>query len=129
MNPKPGITINTPAVILTYTGSSHPRAKSHLNFPFLMSIKMICPGPKLYILFHNTLHYGEELLHPCSTPKLEEDPLLTFHDCLSIHLQLHFTSRGHLLHLLRIHHATSTGTHSSWCKCYYMTTFRHMRVF
>jgi len=43
MNPKPGITLTTPAVILTYTGSSHPSAKSHLNFPFLMPFKMICP--------------------------------------------------------------------------------------
>ena len=83
MNPKLGITLTTPAVILTHTGSSHPSAIYHLNFPFLMSFKIICPGPKLYIPFHNTLHfYGEVLLHPCSTPKLEDDPLLTFHDCL-----------------------------------------------
>jgi len=82
MNPKPGITLTTLSVILTYTGSSLPSAKSHLNFPFLISFKMICPGPKLYIPFHNTLHfYGEELLHHCSTPKLKDEPLLTFHDC------------------------------------------------
>lgn len=71
MNPKPGITLTPQSVILTYTGSSHPSAKSHLNFPLLMSFKMIYPGPKLYIPFHNTLNiYGEELLHLRSTPKL-----------------------------------------------------------
>jgi len=34
-------------------------------------------------LFHNKAHYyGEELLATRSTPKLEDNPLLTVHECL-----------------------------------------------
>jgi hypothetical protein len=35
------------------------------------------------VVFHNKLtFYGEELLAPCPTPKLEDHPLLAVHDCL-----------------------------------------------
>jgi hypothetical protein len=68
MSPKPGITLSPPSVILTYTGSSHPSAKSHVSFPLLMWFQRICLGPRLYIPFHNMLHfYGEESLDPHST--------------------------------------------------------------
>jgi hypothetical protein len=55
-----------------------PSSKSHIHFHSLRSfIQRIYPGPRLLVFFLNKLiFYGEELLAPCPTPKLEDRPLL-----------------------------------------------------
>jgi hypothetical protein len=41
------------------------------------------PGPRLCYMFRNmVIFYGEELLAPHPTPKLEDHPLLAVRDCL-----------------------------------------------
>jgi hypothetical protein len=47
-------------------------------------IQGICPCPRLLMNFRNKLiFYGEELLAPHPTPKLEDHPLSAVCDCLS----------------------------------------------
>jgi hypothetical protein len=46
-------------------------------------MQRICPGLRLLVIFHNKLiFYGEELLAPCPTPKLEDHTLSDVRDCL-----------------------------------------------
>jgi hypothetical protein len=46
-------------------------------------IQGIRPGPRLLVVFRNTLiFYGEELLDPRPTPKLDDHPLSAVRDCL-----------------------------------------------
>jgi hypothetical protein len=46
-------------------------------------IQRIWPGPRHFVTFCNKLiFYGEELLAPRSTPKLEDHPLSAVRDCL-----------------------------------------------
>jgi hypothetical protein len=46
-------------------------------------IKRIRPGPRPLVIFRDKLiFYGEELLAPRPTPKLEDHPFLTVRDCL-----------------------------------------------
>jgi hypothetical protein len=56
----------------------------HVHFLALRSfIKRIRPGPRRLVIFRNKLiFYGEELLAPRSTPKLEDHPLSAVCDCL-----------------------------------------------
>jgi hypothetical protein len=58
--------------------------KSHIHFLSLSSfIHGICPGPRLLMNFRNKLiFYGEELLAPRPTPKLEYHSLSAVRDCL-----------------------------------------------
>jgi hypothetical protein len=67
-------------------------------------------------LFLNTIHfYGEKLLAPRQTPKLEDHPLSAVHDCLfyisaaTLHIGGHSSIRN-----LRTCHAMMTGTHLPW---------------
>jgi hypothetical protein len=55
-----------------------------LRFPSLRSIiQIISPCPRLLVNFRNKIiFYGEELLAPCPTPKLEDHPLSAVRDCL-----------------------------------------------
>jgi hypothetical protein len=47
------------------------------------SYQRISPGPKLCIVFRNmVIVYGEELLAPRPTPKLEDYPLSAVRDCI-----------------------------------------------
>jgi hypothetical protein len=47
------------------------------------SYQRISPGPRLCAVFHNlVIFYGEELLAPRPTPKLEGHPLSAVRDCL-----------------------------------------------
>jgi hypothetical protein len=49
-----------------------------------MVIQRICPGPRLGEHFRNKLiFYGEELLAPRPTPKLEDHPLSAVCDCFA----------------------------------------------
>jgi hypothetical protein len=60
-----------------------PSPKSHALFPLRRLYQRISPGPRLRDLFRNmVIFYGEELLAPRPTPKLEDHPLSTVRDCL-----------------------------------------------
>jgi hypothetical protein len=81
------------------------RAADISNLEFLQSnfppIQGICSGPRLLIHFRNKLiFYGEELLAPHPTPKLEDHPLSAVHDSLfnifaATHIHIY---GGHFLH-------------------------------
>jgi hypothetical protein len=64
--------------------SNIPGTKYHIHFLSLRSfIQGIRPGPRLLVVFRNKLiFYGEQLLAPCPTPKVEDHPLLAVRDCL-----------------------------------------------
>jgi hypothetical protein len=48
-----------------------------------VSLSKNCPGSRLCTLFRRLIiFYGEELLAPCPTPKLENHPLSAVCDCL-----------------------------------------------
>jgi hypothetical protein len=50
---------------------------------WVKSYQRISPGPRLCIVFRNmVIFYGEELLAPRPTPKLEDHPLLAVRDCI-----------------------------------------------
>jgi hypothetical protein len=59
--------------------------------------------------------YGEELLAPRPTPKLEDHPLSAVGDCLFnlFAATLHIGGRSSIRNL-RTRHAVVTGTHLSW---------------
>jgi hypothetical protein len=66
-------------------------------------IHRISPCPRLRVNFRNNLiFYGEELLDPRPTPKLEDHPLSLSATAYSIHSQLPFISGGRLLHPQRL---------------------------
>jgi hypothetical protein len=58
--------------------------KSHIHIPLLRSfIQKIRPGPRLIDPFRSEfVFYGEGLLDPRPTPKLEDHPLLFVRGCL-----------------------------------------------
>jgi len=67
-------------------------------------------------MFCNKIHfYGEELLAPCPTPKLEDCPLSAIRDCLfNIFAPiLHIGGRSSSCNLM-MRHAVVTETHFSW---------------
>jgi hypothetical protein len=48
-----------------------------------LSSSLCSPGPRLCIVFRNVvIFYGEELLAPRPTPKLEDHPLSAVRNCL-----------------------------------------------
>jgi hypothetical protein len=48
-------------------------------------IQRISPGPRICIVFRNmVIFYGEELLAPRPTPKLEDHPLSAVRDCIFV---------------------------------------------
>jgi hypothetical protein len=60
-----------------------PCPKSHIPFPLLKLYQRISPGPSLCQMFRNVvIFYGEELLVPRPTPKLEDHSLSAVRDCL-----------------------------------------------
>jgi len=66
-------------------------------------------------MFHNkAISYGEELLAPRPTPKLEDYPLSTVHDCLIyvFAATLHIGDRSSI-HNLRMRHAVVVGSRLS----------------
>jgi hypothetical protein len=75
------------------------------------------PGPRLSVwTFRNKIYfYGEELLAPRPTPKLEDHPLSAVRDCLFniFAVTLHIGGRSSIRNL-RTRHAVVTGTHLSW---------------
>jgi hypothetical protein len=71
----------------------------------------ISPRPRSCIVFRNmVLFYGEELLAPRPTPKLEDHPLSAIRDCIfaaTLHIYRPFRNP-------RTRHAVVTGTDLSW---------------
>jgi hypothetical protein len=65
--------------------------------------------------------YGEGLLAPHPTPKLEDHPLSAVRGCLIILITaaLHIGSRSSIRNL-RTHHAVVTGTHIHGADDYYI---------
>jgi hypothetical protein len=71
-------------VCLLYETSNIPCTKFHIHISFLGSfIQRIRPGPRLFYDFCNEfIFYGEGILAPRPTPKLEDHPLSFVWDCL-----------------------------------------------
>jgi len=94
--------------------------KVHYRFqqcplPVLILIQRISPGPEhLYPFRGKTSLYGEELLTPRPTPKLEVHPLSAVRDFLFniFAATLHTAGRSSILNL-RTRRAVVTGTHLS----------------
>ena len=93
-----------------------PHTKSHVSFPLPRLNQRISPGLRYIYLFRNKANfYGDELLAPCSTPKLEVHTLLAVCNCLfNI-----FTATIHIggcssIRNQRMHNAMVTRTHLSW---------------
>jgi len=60
-----------------------PCTKPHVSFTVLRSYQMFSPGPSyMYPFRKKASFYGEKLLKPRPTPKLEEYALSSVHDCL-----------------------------------------------
>jgi hypothetical protein len=63
-------------------GRSLPHSLEHATCPYPEQ-QRIGPGPRLVRMFRNIiLFYGEDLLSPRPTPKLEDHPLSALRDCL-----------------------------------------------
>ena len=78
--------------------------------------KIICPGPRLSArIFRNKMRfYGEKLLAPRPTPKLEDHLLSAVRDCLFNLFAAAFHTGGHSsIRNLRMRRAVVTGTRIS----------------
>jgi hypothetical protein len=87
--------------------------ESHVPFPLLRSYPRISPGPRhIYPFSNKASFYGEELLAPRPTPKLEVNPLSAVRDCLFniFTATLHIGGRSSKRNL-RTHHVVVTPTH------------------
>jgi hypothetical protein len=80
---------NSPPPVLSWAISiqsmpPHPTCpKSHIPFSLLRLYQRIIPGPRLCDVFRKmVIFYGEVLLAPLPTPKLEGHPLSAVRDCL-----------------------------------------------
>ena len=89
------------------------KSAHHLSVSWPESIS---PGPRLTVwMFRNKINfYGEELLAPHPTPKLEDHPLSAVCDCLfnMFVATLHVGGRSSIRNM-RMHCALVTGTHLS----------------
>jgi hypothetical protein len=90
------------------------RTKYHVPFSLLRLHQIISPGPWLTLwLLRNVIRfYGEELLAPRPSPKLEDQPLSAVRDCLFniFSATPHIGGRSSIRNL-RTRHAVVTGTH------------------
>jgi hypothetical protein len=76
------------------------RSRSHVHIPSLRSfIQRICPDPRLFMIFHNKLFYGEGWLAPCPAPKLGTTPCCLSMAAYSAYSQIPSIAGGCLLHL------------------------------
>ena len=76
---------------------------------------MIVQARGLFLIVRNMIRfYGEELLAPCPTVKLEDHPLSAVRDCFfnTFVSTLHIGGRSSIRNL-RTRHAVVTGTHLS----------------
>jgi len=93
-----------------------PGINSHVPFTLLRSHRSISPVPwHVYMFRDYASFYGEELLAPRPTSKLEYHPLSPVRDCLfNIFAAAHHIGDRSPIRNLRTHHAVVTGTHLSW---------------
>ena len=93
-----------------------PTTKSHVSFPLLKSYQRISSGLRhIYLFRHKASFYGEELLAPRPTPKLEDHRLPAVRNCLfNIFVVTLHTGYRSFNHNLRTRHAVVTGTYYSW---------------
>ena len=80
----------------------------------------ISPDRRLSVwTFRNKIRfYGEELLAPRPTPKLEDHPLSAARDCLfDIFAATHLIGGRSTIYSLRTRHVVVTGTNLSRCVC------------
>ena len=102
-----------------------PGIKSHVPFPLFRSHRSITQVLwHVYMFRDYATFYGEELLAPRPTPKLEYHLLSAVRDCLSniFAATLHIAGRSPIRNL-RTHHAVVTGTHlsrASWMQGRYI---------
>jgi hypothetical protein len=69
--------------ITEFTRGRHLSLSWASSIPWLGSYQRIGPGPRLFCLFRNIIiFYGEGLLVPRLTPKLEDHPFSAVRDCL-----------------------------------------------
>jgi len=94
----------------------HITLPEHPSCPFFVAeVVPKYQSPRQVFIFRNkTNFYGEELLAPRPTPKLEDHPLSAVRDCLFnvFAANLHIGGRSSIRNL-RTRHAMVTGTHSS----------------
>jgi len=68
----------------------------------------------MYPSRNKAIFYGEELLAPCPTPRLEEHPLPAVRDCFfNIFAATLHTEGCSSIRNMRTHHAMMVGTHLS----------------
>jgi hypothetical protein len=85
---------------------SLPHSQEPATCPYTQRIS---PGPRLCIVFRNmVISFGEELLAPRPTPKLEDHPLSAVRDCIFA-ATLHIGCRSSIRNP-RTRHAVVTGT-------------------
>jgi hypothetical protein len=89
--------------------------------PLLKSYQTISPGPRFCMVFRNMVtFYGEDLLAPRPTPKLEDHPLSAVRDCIfeaTLHIRrpfLHPQPEDAPCRGDRDRHIVVTGTDLSW---------------
>jgi hypothetical protein len=124
---------------------SHPISlrctKSHVHFLLRSFIPGIRPGPRLLVYFCNMLLlYGEELLAPRPTPKLEDHPLSAVLDWFNIFAAAIKLEAFSSIRNLRTRHAVVTRDPPNmeyynikilkYCRCYmfrlHEAIFRHL---
>jgi hypothetical protein len=110
-------------LLYMYSTSTIPSTKPHVHFLSLRSfVQGICPGPKLLVHFRNkVIFYGEELLAPRPTPKLEDHP---FVGCPWLLIQYIRSYPPYLegissIHNLRMRHAVVTRDPPNMVHPYY----------
>jgi hypothetical protein len=99
-----------------YGLSSIPCTEPRVPFPLLTLYQRFSPGLRhLFIFCNYASFYGEELLAPRPTPKLEDHPFSAVRDCLFniFAATLHIAGRSSISNL-RTCHVVVTGAHLSW---------------
>ena len=94
------------------------------------SHQRISPGPRPCYMIHNMVRfYGEELLAPRPTPKLEDHPLSDVRDCLFdiFAATVHIGGRSSIRQL-RTRHAVVTWTHLSCTVLPYYFQLRYVTL-
>jgi hypothetical protein len=88
----------------------------HIPFPLLRSYQRIIPTSRQQFIFPNMKRfYGEELLAPRPTPKLEDHHMSAVRDCLfNIFAATLHIGGCSFIRYLRTCHAVVTGTNLSW---------------
>ena len=85
MEPEGSLPHSQQPATCPYSKPDKSSPKSHAPFPLLRLYQRISSSPKQLWMFRNmAIFYGEELLAPRPTPKLDDHPLSAVHDRLLI---------------------------------------------